>query len=371
MSEIFITGTYRSGSTLVQRILDNHESIDLYYQPLTQVFVILKHFFLQKKQIKSDLPLSHLFMESRYDTQDFNYYLNNLNLSNEQIIILHNILQDNKISISISQIRSFLNFTDLFSSMINSFQSAKDRVGVKEILCEEYIPNMISRNLKCILIIRDPRDMITSLNYGKGPSFTGEIRPTLFNIRNWRKSVAFAIKYKSSKNLLVIKYEDLVNNPSKKLEEITNFLEIPIYPKSFFSKNLVDGDQAWSGNSSFRPHQFISNKSVGNFRKVLPSNLLEYIEILCAPEMNYLEYEILSFERQIETSKIINFQETHDSRKEFGKGYSLEKRRIGHEIDRLSYIYSKDVLNSKKKPFFIFSNVSEELRDKANSIILT
>ena len=58
-------------------------------------------------------------------------------------------------------------------------------IGSKEIFCEEYIPYFLSNGVKVILLIRDPRDIITSLNFGKGADFTGEIRPTLFNIRNW------------------------------------------------------------------------------------------------------------------------------------------------------------------------------------------
>jgi len=41
-----------------------------------------------------------------------------------------------------------------------------------------------------VIIIRDPRDTVTSQHYGKADLQIGAPRPILFQIRQWRKSVA-------------------------------------------------------------------------------------------------------------------------------------------------------------------------------------
>ena len=63
-------------------------------------------------------------------------------------------------------------------------------IGSKEIAVEEYIPYFIEVGTKVVLVVRDPRAMIASLALGEGERYGGSPRPILFDVRNWRKSVA-------------------------------------------------------------------------------------------------------------------------------------------------------------------------------------
>ena len=63
---------------------------------------------------------------------------------------------------------------------------------------------IIKNGVKCLIVLRDPRDVMSSIYYGKGKEFIGFSRPLLFNIYNWRKSVDFALKLADESNFLFV-----------------------------------------------------------------------------------------------------------------------------------------------------------------------
>ena len=83
-------------------------------------------------------------------------------------------------------------------------------------------------NAKFILLIRDPRDNHISLFNSRftAPSITYD---TLY----WRKTIRKVelIKLYFPNRLYIIKYEDLVSNPEKYLNEMCSFLGIPFDPE--------------------------------------------------------------------------------------------------------------------------------------------
>ena len=111
---------------------------------------------------------------------------------------------------------------DLFSNynqLITSEKKNKKVFGSKEVIFEEFLQYLLRQGVKCILVLRDPRDVLASSYFGKGQEFSGSPRPFFWMVRNWRKSVAFALELAGNENLLVLRYEDLVQNPAEYLRQ--------------------------------------------------------------------------------------------------------------------------------------------------------
>ena len=57
MKIIIINGNYRSGTTWIQKILDNNDQINLCSQPFFELFKLFEQFIRKKQKIKIDKNL--------------------------------------------------------------------------------------------------------------------------------------------------------------------------------------------------------------------------------------------------------------------------------------------------------------------------
>jgi hypothetical protein len=188
-------------------------------------------------------------------------------------------------------------------------------------------------------VIRDPRDVITSLNIPDRDNLTGDPRPVLYSIRLWRKSVAYALT--SGDRVAVIRYEDLVQDPVGVMGSVASTIGLPLPTAEVLSGGLVDqsGD-AWTGNSSFDGFSGVSTDSVGRYRDRLPDEVTAYVEMLTAPEMRIMGYETETsalpsrrfLERFVEPTAAI-----HGA---FEPGYSSDRSRIEQEVHRMELLQS-------------------------------
>jgi len=112
-------------------------------------------------------------------------------------------------------------------------------------------------------IVRDPRDVVLSLmKRGFSFEYAGDI---------WLSSVAAIQPFRSNKNILEIRYEDLIIKHESILQKICSFFNIP-FNKSFFvedkyvSKGILrsKGFDSWGAD----PSQPISLNSVDKFKQL-------------------------------------------------------------------------------------------------------
>ena len=377
MSYFFITGLYRSGTTLLQKVLQNHSNVFSADQPLPNLYYHIKSNFYKENNISKKIVLGTLFCNKNYQPFEFINFINNYKIDKSDFEIIFN---NAKKYSGVNSEKVFNIYGSLFQgklynvycqlcNLLSEEYNKKDVTykGTKEIIAEEYIPYFLDKGIKVLLIIRDIRDVINSLNYGKGSDFTGNIRPTLFNIRNWRKSVAYSIAYKENPNLLTLKYEDLVNNSENELKRISEFLNI----KSFDIKNLYKGFKdhgasKWKANSSFKDYHNISNESVGKYLNNFNQKYINYIERLCLPELLYLKYET-----KITKIENLNFLDEFNepinvNHKIFDEKYSTDISKITLERNRIKYLIGNENIN--KKLYFIFDSVAEKLKNEINNV---
>lgn len=359
-----ISGMLRSGTTLLDKLVGAQPLASVRSQPFTEVMLQPKRDFHARLGIgPNELPLNHYFGERRYRPQDFSDYL-------ETYVPDRDVYQDLVPSPGRELMKGkgleseYLRFHTLLARLYQ-FSATKNGVcfsGAKEVLCEEYFPYLLRHGFYAIIIIRDPRDVVASLNYGKGQEFTGKYRPTLFNIRNWRKSVAFALELTGHPQFMYLRYEDLVTEPAIKLEQVCNLLHLESDGKVPYGGGIRDeNDKPWSGNSSFAESTTISSSAIGGYTNYLPDDVVRYVEALCWPEMVYLGYEPVHVNGP-EPDIIKRFREPYPvTREEFDPEYSSATQNVEAELERVELL-SKSRLAADEIPCFLFDSAHNRLR---------
>ncbi len=179
MKYLFITGIARSGTTLTEKILHNHPLVGVGSQPFPTFFFNAKSKFYAQKHLRRRYPLGHMFLEHKYILEELNTFLESCVLNGQEIDrIFHELSRysGQKMPGFIEFCRgriapgTFFEFDQQLLSCLANYLGKKKLVyvGAKETWIEEYIPYFLGRGVKSILIIRDPRDIVTSLNFGWG-----------------------------------------------------------------------------------------------------------------------------------------------------------------------------------------------------------
>lgn len=375
---ILLNGCFRSGTTLLDKLLHTHQSIVMASQPYPVLFFYAKSLFLKEQNLTQRYPLGHLFMEASYSPEAFNDFLRTYKFNQCDIDTIFSQLKNVGTIVKtpeICQCEKSIQpgaFWDLYQQFNNYLQQLFPKpqvakyVGAKEAFVEEYIPYLLSKENKVILIIRDPRDVIASASYSKS-SYMGDNRPVLFSLRAWRKSVAYALAYESDPNCMWLKYEDLVTHPEDTLARITTFLQLDEYPADAFEKGINDQyGQLWKSNSSFGGSIGLDISALGRFTERLPKEVIAYIESICYPEMHALNYEF-SMTKNFSKNTIETFQDTFEvNHEKFSKDqhYSSDPVRIAQECKRFELLQAEkpNLTDEESQQWFIASGAYSKLR---------
>ncbi len=140
-------------------------------------------------------------------------------------------------------------------------------------------------DLKSIHIVRDPRAMCASKNVAE------DKYPWLFLIRHWRKMASMAwlaVNAEPGKrSALLLRYEDLIDNPELICRMICEFLEIDFDARMLMPERLQDGDGTpWKRNSSYDDlacERSVTNKGYDRWKTVLAQDEVSLIERLTFP----------------------------------------------------------------------------------------
>lgn len=337
MINLFVTGMLRSGTTLLEKALNAHPNVSLFYQPFTEFFLNTKRTFLKAKGILSEYHvLSHYCREHRYTPADFTAWLEQTYLSQS---FVKDSLPQEKHDLVDSSYTDNSHFSKWYAYLLGKMQFPGDYQcsGSKEVLMEEYVPYLVNHGVRCIIIVRDPRDVIVSLDYGLGKAFTGNHRPTLFNLRNWRKSVAFAQQMVKNPCFKFIRFEDLILQPSITLSKVASWLNLKPIHEEWWEDLRDENCLPWKGNSSFGAKKPFNAESIGRHDQILSDTTRLYIESICMSEMTSIGYLITPLTVKERIDCITSFKETFEIRRpEFSHNYSSLQDNISYEIERLT-----------------------------------
>lgn len=307
-----ISGIFRTGTTLLTRMLDTHTQVSAMYQPITPFFKMWLAIYLRQSGTLADDENFPMGIDTWSRDQYEHFVQHIFNVSFEKIDIGHlkAAIADDLDRDCSEKPRHFLSrlsnlgpgsgrevFEQLYEIVSRDVIDSQTRCfGIKELWIEEFfLPLGRELGIKSIHLIRDPRAIYASRNYGKIlEQRKFEKYPLLFIVLAWRRSIKYERWNKSRRNeYLPVKYEDFVSGPKPCLERICRMLGIDYSDAMNRPAGLKDSQgHRWTSNSSF----FIGSGGIyrdalEHWRTVLTEEEVGAIEYLCAPEMEQTGYQ--------------------------------------------------------------------------------
>ena len=366
---IFITGMPRSGTTLLDKVLSYHTEVTVHSQPLPLLFSEVKSLFLESIGNAGVYPLSDMVHKNYYKPEQWFTFLHDFSVDADLYKRLSHSMssfsgQYTRLDHPLAYLKEFkaASVSEFVKSYLSELGNTSKMVGLKETWSEEYLPYFLANGFKCILIIRDPRDVICSLNFGQGREYGGRVKPLLYNIRSWRKSVAFALAMSEESQIQIIRYEDLVSKPEEIIPQLFNFLAVESCDVEGLVSNVVDqSGKKWRSNSSHSQVNGISNSSIGRYKEYLTDEVIEFVEACCFHEMKYFSYDV-----EVGPDRISQVIEEYNSEEQIEReelvSYRWSASRRDEELKRIELIENVN-FNAQ---YFIFKAAFDRLATAFN-----
>jgi len=234
MRLLFVTGMFRSGTTLLGRMLNAHPQLAVASDPYMPFFKSFRSTVAAclGQDIPAAAPLDdyyfrHEAIELFRAIQDasLDVALDRPALDNLKTAVATHAEPYSPLILPLVESIRGSSYRDVLDQMIGVLQSCygkrtMDYLGFKEVWTDEFIP-VLARALpeaRFIQIVRDPRAVAASKNA------TDEQYPWLFLGRQWRKLAGLAHDYAADphfgRRVCVVRYEDLVESPEESMHAI-------------------------------------------------------------------------------------------------------------------------------------------------------
>ena len=345
----YITSMFRSGSTMIARMLDVHPQIASASDPMRPLFNSFRYDLAdsnyQENHNRFD-PLGDYFLK------DCNLLQNVLEASLEvppgingseliSTVAKRAEMFSGLYAESLDPNKSFDTYKDYIEYFLNTvadkYGQGKDYrcVAFKEVWSTEFYPALKRSfpNMKCIVVVRDPRAVVASKNA------TGEPYPYIFMGRQWRKLACMAAYLEHAYDeVLLLRYEDIVSEPEKYISRICNFLDVE------YNENLLDLSlyrdgwaKPWKQNTSYKDIESrkINDASVDKWKKILDVHDILSIEVFTHDWMRYFGYEPAHSSDQINNLNISDYKRLeHESLARWIRPFAFDsdKERLANEL---------------------------------------
>lgn len=274
---IFINGIYRSGTTLISRMLNAHPLLATTYDSVH----FMRFSYGKYDPISSVEKYRDLVVEiAERIKKRWGMTLN--------VSAVYDVIQKS------SEVTYAVVYNAIMSELLLRNVSATIW-GEKTNVCWSQISNFLKMfpKGKVIHIIRDPRDVLASFKVETtepGLRYLDAIFASLGAFRSVRAN----LDRLSTLNFYCIKYEELVLEPKKNIALLCDFLGIPADDSMLDTAGFVDkaGD-FWNGGSSFEPVMAgVSAKSIGRWKKKLSDVEVFLTELVLREEMLRFNYQL-------------------------------------------------------------------------------
>lgn len=280
--KVFVTGTFRSGSTLISHILRGSDELGMTYDSV--------HFmrFGYHKYGKDSISLENAYKLGK----DFNHRLTTRFDRGFDLTKYRSAVEKLKV----------IRYSDLYDTIMQLYTENKNW-GEKAVLEWRSVPDLYEmfNDLYIIHMIRDPRDVLASWkNVTKAPG-----KDYLDAIANCYDSMLYAIQNakKYPDKYYVLKFEDLLDNPETEAKNLCKFINLNYDPK------MIDADQfkskvgkkgRWTPNTAFEEKiDGISKKPIGRWPEKLTSEEVFLCDMVNGKLMSKFGYEKVNTEWDI------------------------------------------------------------------------
>ncbi len=341
-AQLMVSGTYRSGTTYVERLLDNTTGACCAPQPFPYLYLAAKRRFLEAKGVA--VP-PYLIGTGFHDP---------VHLPAEMADVLRSEILDRDFiretfrsmhgysgaqTPDLDHIIDRIPDGNLGAVVCSMHELLADRrrplatvLASKEAFLEEFIPAFGDAGIKVLLVVRDPRAIAASTLGPASATWTGMPRPLLYTIRLWRKSVAYALRFRDT--VAHVRFEDVVADAAGTLRAGLRSLGIELEIDARDPLLDVRG-HTWHRNTSFPDETPSARAQFG-----LSEPQLAYIEALARPEMLALGYEPVS-ERSSFEAALGAFGAADDPGRDhpaFEPDYSVDPMQLELERARLRHL---------------------------------
>lgn len=299
---LFITGMFRSGTTLLAMMCQNHPRMRMATDPYANLFRAFRNQVasIAGLPIDPDSPMDDYYFDPAAISLMGQVQATSLDLKVDPPT--SKWLRD-KIDETARRYAPELGdfpqepflttsrFSDFFASAFRLIASGSgknpDVAGFKQVWMGEFTHHILEAfpKARVIHLIRDPRGVCASKQKRDAKY------PWLFMARQWRKHACFAWKARHDR-VMLIQYEDLVANPEKFARDICAFLEVKFEASMIEPGQFLDGSgKPWSANSAHRQNlKAFDPKLADLWQETLSEREIRWIEALCLPEMTLFGY---------------------------------------------------------------------------------
>lgn len=277
-TRIFITGIYRSGTTLISRILNNHSKLWVTYDSVHFMRFSYNRFnpINNKKNAQALVEEIHNRILRRWNMKfNMDKVLSNVFSFGE---VTYPVLYDQiMISLAVQEKRGIVGW------------------GEKTNVCWGQIPNFIGMfpEGKVIHVLRDPRDVMCSyreMTYEPGYAYLDSAFASLHSFESANK-LSMSL---DRENYCFLKYEDIINAPEQTVRNLCDFLGIRFEKKMIDVKSFTSREgKRWTGDSSFnRGFRKISRKPMERWKKNASAAEIFLVEMINRPVMRDFGYDL-------------------------------------------------------------------------------
>ncbi|MFP4053517.1 MAG: sulfotransferase family protein [Phycisphaerae bacterium] len=309
---LFVTGMFRSGTTLLARMLHAHRKMAIASDPFARVYKAFRNAAVLQagaggRGFCPDSPLGDYYYCPSARREHMAVRHASLRGTPTDTTDLPGLRRQvagasGPFSPRIAEHLDLLdgaNFAELLEQGVQivrrAYGDADTAVaGCKEVWTTEFVPHVLEAlpDARAIVVVRDPRAVCASNNV------TEAKYPWIFLTRQWRKLAAIAWQLAQSSpagqgRVMLLHYEDLIREPEQTARAMCEFIGVDFDPNLVDPRTFVDGaGEPWVQNSSHFDGKAIFNvRSLDKWRSALSEREVACVESVCAPEMRLLGYE--------------------------------------------------------------------------------
>ena len=369
---VFVTGMFRSGTTLLARLLHSHPEVAFASDPFSELFKEFRNTVAEElcpgSPVDRAAPLDDYYFHAekqalmrRIQAVELNHHLGTLPPDDlrKKIAVRSKpfspLLEPHLALLTGSTFAEW--FAGGFEAIRLAYGSAStQQIGFKETWGGEFVPHVLRcwPAAKAVYLIRDPRAVAASKNV------TEEKYPWLFLARQWRKLATFGwIHSRNSPyqdRVRLVRFEDLIQYPEREIRALCDFLEVDFHENLVDPSRFVDGaGKPWKQNSShFKESRSFNPKSLEKWREVLQPREIEFIEALCALEMSCFGYSTNQSEKS-ELAPSLVLDPPSVAQTELAE-WIRPNAKLGSEVAELGLEFMRDRLLRSTEP------MSEEIK---------